>query len=127
MKKVLVADDSAMSRMIVLRCLEMAGLKPEEAIQAGNGKEALELALALGPDLIIADLNMPVMGGEDLLAAVKAEPRLKDTPVLIVSSALNPDRAARLLSMGAMGTLLKPVSPPGIRRALAARFGKEGG
>jgi two-component system, chemotaxis family, chemotaxis protein CheY len=122
MNSILIADDSLTSRMILMRCLEMAGIKSGEILQAADGKAALEMAVLKGPDLIITDINMPMLDGEALLIAAKAHPRLRNTPILIISSALNPDREKRLVSLGSIGTVRKPVSPMAIRTALAPFF-----
>lgn len=106
------------ARMIMKRCLEMIGFRKTEFIEAGDGVRALELAAGNAPDLVIADLNMPGMDGEALLAALKASPGTRAIPVLIASSALNPVRLERLMALGALAAVQKPLSPATLRGAL---------
>lgn len=124
MNKILVADDSMTARMILRRCLEMVGWKNAVFLEAKDGQEALELALREAPDLIVADLNMPRMDGEKLLTALKADARTNAVPVLIASSAVNPQKNERLTAIGAHGIVAKPVSPAALRQALGALAGK---
>jgi two-component system, chemotaxis family, chemotaxis protein CheY len=119
-KKILVADDSATARMIVKRCLEMVGFKGSEFIEAKDGQEALEMAESASPTLIVADLNMPRRDGESLLQALKSGTSTRAIPVVIASSAVNPVKNERLMSLGAMGIIAKPVSPATLRQALGA-------
>lgn len=118
MNKILVADDSATARMILKRCLEMAGFKGADFLEAKDGQEALEMAEAHLPGFIVADLNMPRMDGESLLTALKASDATKGIPVVIASSAVNPVKNERLQALGALGIVAKPVSPATLRQAL---------
>lgn len=119
MARILVADDSMTSRMILKRCIEMAGLRGSDFAEARDGEEALAAAALSKPDLIVADFNMPRMDGEALLAALKADPATAAIPVIIATSANNPERAAVLARLGAVCTLGKPVSPAAFKTALA--------
>ncbi len=119
MKRVLIADDSRMARMFVRQCLEIAGLKGWEFKEATQGEEALKLLKAEPFDLLVTDLNMPVLDGERLLRHVRASPRLADLQVMVVTSAGNPVRERALLQAGAFAVLSKPVSPAALARALS--------
>ncbi|MBL8992743.1 MAG: response regulator [Spirochaetia bacterium] len=120
MKTILIADDSSTARMVLGRCLEMAGLDGATFLQAPNGEEALALCEKVEVDLIVTDLHMPKMDGEKLLCTLKASPKLKHIPVVLVTSALREDLARRLVEEGALSTLAKPVSPSRFREALSA-------
>ncbi|MCW9050449.1 MAG: response regulator [Deltaproteobacteria bacterium] len=119
MKKIIVADDSSTARMFIKRCLQIIGLGDAEIIEAEHGKEALAAAKAQDVDLLLTDLNMPVMDGETLLKWVKSSPKLCDLPVIVITSAGNPVKEAQLLELGAHRVLNKPVSPPMLMDALA--------
>jgi len=119
MKKIIIADDSATARMFIKRCLEIIGLSDAEFIEAEHGKAALAAAKEHTPDLLLTDLNMPVMDGETLLKWVKASPKLCELPVIVITSAGNPAKEAQLLELGALKVLNKPISPPLIMDALA--------
>ncbi len=112
MKRIVVADDSATARMFICRCLEIIGLGDAMIIEAENGKEALAKIKEAPTDLLITDLNMPVMDGETLLKWLNANPKLAGLPTLVVTSAGNPAKETELLTLGAMAVLNKPVSPP---------------
>jgi len=118
-KRIVVADDSMTARMFISRCLQIVGLDEAEIVEAENGKEALSLLKAEPADLLVTDLNMPTMDGETLLKWVKANPRLNEIPILVVTSAGNPAKEAQLLSLGAFGVLNKPVNPGLLRETLA--------
>lgn len=117
-KTILVADDSATARMIIKRCVEIAGLMDAEFIEAEDGKQALKLAREQPVDLLITDLNMPNMDGHSLLKHVKASPKLHDLPVIVISSASNKQIKSDLLGQGAWAVLNKPITPASVAKAL---------
>ncbi len=119
MKRIIIADDSTTARMFIKRCLQIIGLGDAEIIEAEHGKEALTAAKAQPVDLLLTDLNMPVMDGETLVKWVKASPKLSDLPVVVITSAGNPAKEEQLLALGAHRVLNKPVSPPVMMEALA--------
>lgn len=108
---IIIADDSQTARMIVKRCLEISGLDGVVFLEAGNGREALKFLKANKVSLLITDFNMPVMDGGILLKWIKNSAQIKETPVVIITSAGNPAREKELLSDGAYAVLSKPVSP----------------
>jgi two-component system chemotaxis response regulator CheY len=104
--------------MFIRRCLEIIGLADAQFVEAENGREALMQVRAAETDLLVTDLNMPVMDGELLLRWIKSSPRLCHLNVLIVTSAGNAAKEAELLKFGASGVLRKPVSPAALSQAL---------
>jgi len=108
---IIIADDSQTARMIVKRCLELSGLVDAEFWEAGNGREALKHLKSNKIVLLITDFNMPVMDGGILLKWIKNSPQIKDTPVVVITSAGNPAREKELIGDGAYAVLSKPVSP----------------
>lgn len=127
MKRIVIADDSQTARMFIRRCLEIVGLQNATIVEANHGKEALVLVKEAPTDLLITDLNMPVMDGQTLLKWVKASPRLAGLPVLVITSAGNPAKEKELLDLGAFGVLGKPVSPPVLMAALEPLLHLQGG
>lgn len=101
---VLVVDDSArMREAIAERITSMAGCR---VVGMGtNGREALELIRLLHPDLVVLDINMPVMGGMEALGLLKRE--LPEIPVVMVSSILDQDHRGRALALGAYACVEK--------------------
>lgn len=118
-KRIVIADDSATARMFIKRCLQIIGLGDAEMVEAEHGKEALTAAKAEPTDLLLTDLNMPIMDGETLLKWVKASPKLMDMPVVVITSAGNPAKEEELLKLGALKVINKPVSPPTLMEALS--------
>src|SRR4051812_44633807 len=82
----LIVDDSSTTRGIVRRTLGMTKLPLGEILEAKNGREGLELMRANWVDLVLADLNMPDMGGMEMIDAMSREPLLAAIPVVVVSS-----------------------------------------
>lgn len=83
-----------------------------KVITACDGQEALTLLRSETPDLILLDLIMPTMGGLEALAHIKADPRLKDVPVLILSNLGQDSDIQRGLSLGAVDYLIKNDARP---------------
>ncbi len=110
--KVLLVDDSPTVRA-VLRRLFKAHPDLEVVAEASNGQEAVEAVLQLRPDVIILDVEMPVMGG---LAALDHIAKLRPTPILVLTSRANRDRMAiafEAVRRGALEVLPKPEAPEG--------------
>ncbi|GAB1483920.1 response regulator [Treponema sp.] len=112
---VLIVDDSATSRMIIQRCLEMAGVRTASYFQAENGLDALAILRSLPDpadiDLVITDLNMPKMDGRAFARQLKADPKFNPMKVLVASSIADGDAEAELLGLGILAVVKKPVSP----------------
>lgn len=118
MKKIILADDSSTARMFVRKCLEIAGLKDAEFIEAANGKEALDVVQKGGADLLVTDLNMPVMDGTDLVRRIRSDKRWEGLRILVITSGKNPAKEAELTGLGASAVLSKPISPSVLVKAL---------
>jgi CheY-like chemotaxis protein len=99
-KKVLIADDTATIRKIAARLLSSAGY---DVVEAGDGREALNLVQKEHPDLILLDLLMPKMTGFDVLREIKKNERLKETPILIMSGVFKKDVLDFLQASGVAG------------------------
>lgn len=109
-RRALVIDDSPVMRQFICRSLSLSGLGFTECAEASNGRQALELLCRQPVDVILCDINMPEMDGEQLLEQIERDPALRSIPVLIVSSDATAPRMQRMLSLGAQGYLLKPFS-----------------
>lgn len=79
----LIVDDSMLIRHTVCRFLEERGFTVESAT---NGQDALEILKRIRPDIIITDIQMPKMGGGELITALKLEPSTANVPVVVVAS-----------------------------------------
>lgn len=103
---VYVEDNPANMRLmesVVARCPGV------ELVQAQQGRRGLELIESRRPHLIMLDLHLPDISGEEMLRKLRREPTTADTPILMVSADASPGRAQRLLDLGASAYLTKPV------------------
>ncbi len=116
MKRVLVVDDRGASRELIRAVLENTGY---EVSEAGDGHEAVQIALQIQPDLILLDLQMPNLDGYGALKLIRSDPRLAKLPVVaLTASAMQGDRE-KALSAGFTGYISKPVKLSFLRTELA--------
>ena len=125
MKNIVIADDSALARMFIRRCLEIAGLGNANFYEASDGNEAIQKMKEVTADLLVTDLTMPNMNGIELMRRISVSPRLSGTPVLVVTSAGNEEQRKELFSLGVTRILSKPISPPMLVEAIGAIASKE--
>jgi len=118
--KILIADDSGTARMFIKQCLEISINEDVEFIEAANGQEALMQLKAHPVDLLVTDLNMPVLDGRELIRRVSASPKLNGLPMMVITSSGNEARKQELLDLGAKVVLRKPVNPMKIAEGLEA-------
>ncbi len=110
---ILLVDDHEDNRHALTVVLEREGYV---AVEAENGLEAVEIAQARRPDLILMDLAMPVMDGREAMRRLRADPRTADVPIVVLTAmALSVDRE-RLVAEGFDGLLVKPCMPPVLLR-----------
>lgn len=120
-RRALVVDDATTVRLFHRAVLERLGFGVAEAI---NGVEALERALADGaPDLMLIDVNMPLLDGYAFLRAARAEPTLAATPAIMISTERQAGDAAAAYAAGANLFLVKPVAPALLGLLAAALVG----
>jgi CheY-like chemotaxis protein len=91
--------------------------------EAENGRVAMQKARETRPDVIITDLNMPEMSGQELVAWVHAAAELSATRVLVLSADRSDGRLDELAQAGAAAYLTKPVSPEKLKNSLVALLG----
>lgn len=108
MANILIADDSASMRSMVLATLESAG---HQVTDAADGQLALGKAKAGKFDIVVTDLNMPVMDGIELVKNLRALPNYKYTPMLLLTTESGADKKAAGKAAGATGWLVKPFNP----------------
>ena len=106
-KTILITDDNWANRSVIINLLEPIGFK---VIEANNGQEGLQQAIAILPDLIITDLVMPVMDGFKFINLLRQSPKLKDIMVIASSASVFDSDQHRSLNAGADGFLPKPIS-----------------
>ncbi len=107
--KVLVVDDEADIRRIAqLALTRIGGL---EVVEARSGAEALEIARAAAPDVVLLDVMMPGMDGPETLQALRADATTAAIPVVFLTAKALETEQRRLLDLGAAGVLVKPFDP----------------
>jgi two-component system cell cycle response regulator DivK len=107
-KRILVVEDQADNRQILRDLLGNAGY---ELMEAENGKEALSAIAVQRPDLILMDIQLPIMDGYEATRRIKEDPALKTIPIIVVTSyALSGDEDKARLA-GCDGYVTKPFSP----------------
>ncbi len=114
--RALVADDHGVVREGLRSLLSGAGI--EVVATAETGREAVELARALRPDVVLLDIRMPQMDGLQALAAIKSS--LPTTSVIMLTTYTNPQYLERAVAFGAAGYLSKEVDPERIPQAVRA-------
>jgi len=108
MSRILIADDEPHIRKLVSFTL---GNRGYEVLQAEDGGQALEMARAEQPDLILLDVMMPVMTGYDVLREVKADPATADVPVIMLSAKSQKAEIEEGIACGAREYICKPFTP----------------
>jgi two-component system, chemotaxis family, chemotaxis protein CheY len=122
--RVLIVDDSPGMRKMIRRILTLTGFDTTSCREAGDGLEALEQLAQEPADLLLTDINMPRMNGEELLRRIAADPLHRRLPVLVISTDRSDERLGRMLALGARGYLTKPFSPEALAQALEEIFAK---
>lgn len=115
---VLVVDDSETIRGALVKAFGMAKLPMDEIVQAKDGQDAISVLRERWVDIVLTDINMPRMGGEELVQAMKADPAFKDIPVAVISTEGSQTRMDSLRQAGIAGYLRKPCRPEEIRDLL---------
>ena len=117
-KTVLIVDDSGTMRKIVTRCLRQAGLDFGEILEAGDGREALQVLEGNKVDIILSDINMPNMTGLEFLKEKATIDAIKDIPVVMISTETGSDIIEEAMSLGAAGSIKKPFTPDMIKATI---------
>lgn len=121
MSEVLVVDDSKVMRDMISACL-----RPNAAVnvtQASSGLEAIEKLSMQRFDAVVLDLNMPDIGGIEVVEFVRSQDRLRELPIIIVTTRGDDESRAKVLGAGATKYLTKPFTPDAILREVNAVVG----
>ena len=108
---VLIIDDSPAMRKFIRRVLALSGVEIGECLDAADGQEALNVLRANWVDIVLTDINMPNMNGEQFMEKMAGDPLLSSIPVLVVSTDRSDARMKRMLGLGAKDYLTKPFLP----------------
>ena len=111
----LIVDDSPAMRVFIRRVIGLTGLEVGECCEAGNGEEALESLRTRPVDLVLTDINMPRMNGEEFIRRMESDSILRSIPVIVVSTDSSQSWIQRMLALGARGYVSKPFLPEALR------------
>jgi two-component system chemotaxis response regulator CheY len=120
---VLIVDDSPILRTAIRKVVRLAGVEDDRVHEAGNGREALDVLETVWIDLVLLDLNMPVMDGEQFAIELRKNPDLDGVAVVVVSTEGNKDRLQRMRDLGVADVLRKPFEPEDLHRLIAKLLG----
>jgi two-component system chemotaxis response regulator CheY len=108
--RALIVDDSSVMRKIVDRSLRQAGIEISQLFEAGNGAEALGVVQENKVDLILCDINMPVMDGLEFIKQLAAVDNAKGVPVVMITTEGSEAHVVQALACGARGYIRKPFT-----------------
>lgn len=118
-RRLLVVEDNELTRRLLIDLLTTKGYRTE---QAGDGDQALSLALAEPPDLVLMDIQLPGMGGLETIRAFRKDPSLKKIPILALSAHSRASDIEECIEAGADGFVRKPVGIDSLVRAVESQF-----
>jgi two-component system chemotaxis response regulator CheY len=107
-KRVMTVDDSKTMRDMVTFTLSSAGF---QVTAVADGQQALKMLATHPVDVVITDLNMPVMDGVALIRALRADPKWRAVPILMLTTESGSDKKSEGRSAGATGWIVKPFNP----------------
>lgn len=123
--RALIVDDSSVMRKIVERSLRQAGLELDKVVEAGNGSEALDALKNEPVDLILCDINMPVMDGLTFVKSLGTVPNAKGVPVVMITTEGSETNVVQALSAGARGYIRKPFTPEQVKEHVLPVLGRK--
>ena len=120
--RVLIADDNKVNRLLLSRSVELLG---HRCALAENGRLALERLRSEAFDLLLLDIEMPELDGFAVLEQLKADPQLREMPVIVTSSVEGLDNVVRCINLGAEDYLHKPVNQVLLKARIGASLEKK--
>ena len=114
----LVVDDFVTMRKVVRSFLREIGFAADDILEEPQGKSALERLRAEAVDVVITDIEMPTLGGFELLSAIRKDAGLKHLPVLMVTAEARKDEIVRCTQAGATAYLVKPFTRAALEEKL---------
>jgi len=120
---ILIVDDSSLTRKAIRRIIGMLNLETDEVLEAENGAEALEVLEQSNVNLVLADLNMPIMSGMEMIYRMRGNEVTKSIPVIIVSTESSTTRVEKLLADGVKDYLHKPFTPEKLEEIITRTLG----
>jgi len=112
---ILIVDDSSVVRSVIGKTITLANIPVSETFYAENGKEALEVLDDQWIDIVLADINMPVMSGVEMIDNMVENGMINTIPVVVVSTEGSATRIEQLMEKGVKGYIRKPFTPEKVR------------
>ncbi len=124
--RILIVDDSSMMRTMIKRVVVLSQVPVDDILEAGNGAEALEILETSDVNLLLTDINMPVMTGVELLRELADDDRWNDLTRVVISTDGSPTRREEVAGLDVRCYLEKPFTPEVMRDVLSevARTGR---
>ena len=122
--RILIVDDSPVMRAFIRRIMLVSGIEAAEFLEASDGREALGMLRQQWVDVVLTDINMPGMDGEQFVRCLEADDLLRSVPVVVVSTDATEGRMHQMLSLGARGYVKKPFLPETLREELERVLGE---
>jgi len=123
---VLIVDDSTVMRGFIRRVMNLSGFQFETCLEASDGTEALAVLAEQWVDVILTDINMPRMNGEELVRRLEQDELTRSIPVVVVSTDSTDSRIHQMRLLGARGYVTKPFQPETLRDELERVLGVAG-
>jgi two-component system chemotaxis response regulator CheY len=120
---ILIVDDSVTARSFIAKAITVSGVDIGAIHEARNGREALDILHAQWIDMVLADINMPVMSGIEMVRRMNADGLMKTVPVVIVSTERSETRIAELMAAGVREYLNKPFTPEKFKQVVERILG----
>lgn len=114
--RALIVDDSSVMRKIVERSLRQAGVESLIVFEAGSGAEALEVLRSMQVDIILSDINMPIMDGLEFVRQMRTENVAEGIPIVMITTESSEEHVKQAIEAGAMGYIRKPFTPDQVKR-----------
>ena len=105
-------------RSFIRRVIHLSGFEVDDCVEAANGEEALLQLECRWIDIVLTDINMPHMNGEELVRQMSQHETLRTVPVVVISTDSTETRIERLMALGAKGYVKKPFLPETLREEL---------
>lgn len=122
LKTILIVDDSAMIRRIVSQLVQQLG---HQSVTAENGLQGCELAAELRPDMIIMDIEMPIMNGFEATWRIKADQRTSHIPIAFFTTLGSEENIEQAREAGGIGFLNKPICKEELDQAIRDILGTD--
>lgn len=123
MQKILIVDDSSTMRKIISRSLRQAGFEIGEIVEAENGQAGLDVLAASTVQMILTDINMPVMDGLTFITNVRNNSSLDGIPIIVITTEGADGMTKEAIKKGANNLIKKPFTPEQIKEKLSSYFG----